>query len=315
MSRAYIASIAFLGQTGRYVLIQRLRDTERQLLATERPLESLAKLGQHGSEVQFYLRRTGPSSSSSSSNESQDQHDRSLPLRKPSEPEPLKRGAPKKSLTFNLGPSSSPRAKPKQSRKSLGHRDSPEPRATPSPVPHTSFLPGPSKEEVFRHVLQQQERLHALEAQLEVLEHEAQAWEHHLCPEPRLQEETDTLEKTLMRNQAVLASEELWEEELRVETEREKTMRRRLGELHAKLDECGRRLHEFTARSTQLERDIQREKLQAETPPSQVGPDDSIGVVKAELQSQQKQGEELEVEIVETEKALGKAENLLQVSS
>uniref|UniRef100_A0A3B3TLR3 Ras-associating domain-containing protein n=1 Tax=Poecilia latipinna TaxID=48699 RepID=A0A3B3TLR3_9TELE len=58
-----IALAQAIGQTGRYVLIQRLRDTERQLLATERPLESLAKLGQHGNEVQFFLRRTGPSSS------------------------------------------------------------------------------------------------------------------------------------------------------------------------------------------------------------------------------------------------------------
>ncbi|KAL7858392.1 hypothetical protein AOLI_G00184940 [Acnodon oligacanthus] len=306
-----IALAQAIGQTGRYVLIQRLRDTERQLLATERPLESLAKLGQHGSEVQFYLRRTGPSSSSSSS-DSQDQHDRTLPLHKPSEPEHSKRGVPKKSLTFNLGPSSSPRAKPKQSRKSLGHRDSPEPRASPSPVPHAGYLPGPSKEEVFRHVLQQQERLQALEAQLEVLEHETQSWEWHPGQEPRLQEETDALEKTMMKNQAELAHEELWEEELRAEIEREKAMRRRLGELHAKLDECSRRLHEFTARSVQLEQDIQRERLLAEAPPSQAGPEDSMGAVKAELQSQQKQGEELEVELVETEKALGKAENVLQ---
>ncbi|XP_007228111.3 ras association domain-containing protein 7 [Astyanax mexicanus] len=303
-----IALAQAIGQTGRYVLIQRLRDTERQLLANERPLESLAKLGQHGSEVQFYLRRTGPSSSSSS--DGQDQHDRSLPLHKASEPEPIKRGAPKKSLTFNLGPSSSPRAKLKQSRKSLGHRDSPELRASPSPVPF--FLPGPSKEEVFRHVLQQQERLHALEAKLEVLEHETQSCERHPGPEPRLQEEMEALEKTMMRNQAELAHEELWEEELRAETEREKAMRRRLGELHAKLDECGRRLLEFTARSAQLEQDIQRERLQAERPPGQAGPEESVGVVKAELQSQQKHGEELEVELVETVNALGMAEDLLQ---
>ncbi|KAI4885032.1 hypothetical protein NFI96_017709 [Prochilodus magdalenae] len=293
-------------QTGRYVLIQRLRDTERQLLATERPLESLAKLGQHSSEVQFYLRRTGPSSSSNS----QDHHDRTLPLHKPSEPDSSKRGAPKKSLTFNLGPSSSPCAKPKQSRRS--HRDSPEPRASPSPVPHASYPSGPTKEEMFRHVLQQQERLHALEAQLEVLEHETQPWDRNPGPELRLQEETDALEKTLMRNQAELAHEELWEEELKAEMDREKAMRRRLGELHAKLDECSRRLHEFTARSTQLEQDIQRERLQAEAPSGQAGSDYSMGAVKAELQNQQKQGEELEVELVETEKALGKADDVLQ---
>ncbi|XP_066525864.1 ras association domain-containing protein 7 [Hoplias malabaricus] len=308
-----IALAQAIGQTGRYVLIQRLRDTERQLLATERPLESLAKLGQHGNEVQFYLRRTGPSSSSSSSSDGQEQHC-SLPLHKHPEPDPVKKAAPKKSLTFNLGPSSSPRAKTKQSRKSLGHRGSPEPRASPSPspVPHTGYLPGPSKEEVFRHVLQQQERLHALEAQLEMLEQETQVWEQHPRSEIRFQEDTECLEDTLKRNQAELAHEELWEEQLRAETEREKAMRRRLSELHTKLEECGRRLHEFTARSSQLELDIQNERLQAENPPGQTGPGDSIGVVKVELQSQKEQGEELEVELVETEKALGRAEIILQ---
>uniref|UniRef100_A0A3Q3XCC5 Ras-associating domain-containing protein n=1 Tax=Mola mola TaxID=94237 RepID=A0A3Q3XCC5_MOLML len=34
-----VIALAQAIQTGRYVLIQRLRDTERQLLATEKPLE------------------------------------------------------------------------------------------------------------------------------------------------------------------------------------------------------------------------------------------------------------------------------------
>ncbi|XP_076861844.1 ras association domain-containing protein 7 [Brachyhypopomus gauderio] len=298
-----IALAQAIGQTGRYVLIQRLRDTERQLQATERPLESLAKLGQHGGEVQFYLRRTGPSSSESLSS-----HDRSLPLYRSPDPEPLKRGAPKKALTFNLGPSTSPRSKPKQAHKTLSPRDSPEPRVS---APRAAHLPGPTKEEVFRHVLQQQERLQALEAQLEVLERETQVWERRPGPEPPHSEQAlETLEQMLLRSQEELAHEELWEEELRAETERERGMRRRLGELHAKLDDCGRKLLEVTACSDQLERDIQRERLEA--PPGHAGPEDSVGVVKAELQSRQKHGSELEVDLLETKKALGKAESLLQ---
>ncbi|XP_018519823.1 ras association domain-containing protein 7 [Lates calcarifer] len=317
-----IALAQAIGQTGRYVLIQRLRDTERQLLATERPLESLAKLGQHGSEVQFFLRRTGPSSSDGPG--SKQDRPTPLPLPKHPEPEPSKRSQPKKALTFNLGPSSSPRTKAKQFKRSP--RDSPEQRASPSPspspvsphVPSPSPSPpiGPSKEEVFRKVLQQQERLRAIETQLEALERDSQAWDRPYpspCPSPvsdaRLQEEMDTLEQVMRRNQAELAHEEYWEEELQVEVEKERGMRRKLGELHAKLDECGRRLHEFSVRSAQLEQEIQRES-QAEGRAS--GPEESLDTVKEELQIQERQGTELEEQLSETDKALGKAESLLQ---
>uniref|UniRef100_A0AAY4D0C1 Ras-associating domain-containing protein n=1 Tax=Denticeps clupeoides TaxID=299321 RepID=A0AAY4D0C1_9TELE len=299
-----IALAQAIGQTGRYVLIQRLRDTERQLLANEKPLESLAKLGQHGSEVQFFLRRTGPSSSDVPG------PDRGLPLPKLPEPEHLKRREPKKSLTFNLGPSSSPRAKSKQPRKTP--RDSPDQK-----VPHASnglsSLAGPTKQEVFRHVLQQQERLAALEAQMEALERESQAWEQPLPTSgPGLQDELDALEQAVRRNQAELIHEDYWEEELRVETEREGSMRRKLGELHAKMDDCGRRLHEFSTRSAQLELEIQRESKGSKAPSSQTGLEKSVDSVQAELQSQQRQGAELQAELSETEKAMGKAESLLE---
>lgn len=321
------------GQTGRYVLIQKLRDTERQLLANERPLESLAKLGQHGSEVQFFLRRTGPSSSDAPGSE------RSLTLPKPPATTPTsasdgdlpKRREPKKSLTFNLGPSSSPRAKPKQVRKSMPARDSPQQRASPSPVPHTPSPPpqpsastGPAKEEVYRHILQQQERLAALEAQLEVMEQESQVWEQPSPSQspsangepPSLQRELERLEETLQRNQAELAHEEYWQEELRVEVEHERNMRRRLGELHAKLDDCGRRLQEFNERAEHMELELQKESqamaaasANAATP----SPEESLAMMRAELQSRQKHGAELETELSEAESAVGKAESLLQV--
>lgn len=296
--RFYVASLLPLpsaGQTGRYVLIQRLRDSERQLLATERPLESLSKLGQHSNEVQFYLRRTGPSSSSSCSSDS---HERTPSLNKSSETQPPKRNAPRKSLTFSLGPSSSPRTRPKQNRRTPSTKLLPESRA--SPLSHTSHLSGLSGEEVFRQVLQQQERLQALEAQLELLEQESQAWDQ--------QEELAAAEQTLLKD------EEQWEEELQTEMQRERAMRRQLAELHAKLDECGTSLHNLTTKSTQLEQDIQRERLEAETPPTHAQPEDSVGAVQVELQSQKKQEVELESELVKTEKALGKAEMLLQVS-
>ncbi|XP_076126339.1 ras association domain-containing protein 7 [Alosa pseudoharengus] len=327
-----IALAQAIGQTGRYVLVQKLRDTERQLLANERPLESLAKLGQHGSEVQFFLRRTGPSSSDSLGSE------RSLTLTKPpssssnSDGDLPKRREPKKSLTFNLGPSSSPRAKPKQARKSLPARDCPEQRASPSPVSHTpSPTPqpptssGPPKEEVFRHVLQQQERLAALEAQLEALERESRPWEQQSqspSPSPSgsdngeppaLQGELERLEETLRRNQAELAHEDYWEEELRVELEHERSMRRRLGELHAKLDDCGRRLQDFNERADYLARELQKESQAAAANANAASsPEESLGMMRAEIQSRQRQGVELEAELSQTESTLGKTESLLQ---
>ncbi|CAL1595454.1 unnamed protein product [Knipowitschia caucasica] len=308
-----IALAQAIGQTGRYVLIQRLRDTERQLLATEKPLQSLAKLGQHGSEVQFFLRRTG-NSTSDGPNPSQD---RQTPLPRQWEPEPLKRNQPKKSLTFNLGPttsSTSPKTKANQLKRSP--RDSPEQRASPTPSSPSPPV-GPSKEEVFRRVLQQQERLRAMEAQLEALERETHSCDRSYpspCPSPvsdtRVQEEMDHLEQVMRRNQAELAHEQYWEDELQAEVDREKGMRRKLGELHSKLDDCGRRLHDFSVRSDQLEQEIQREsQLQANSN----SPEDSLDAVKAELLGQDRQGSELEEHLSETDKALGKAESLLQV--
>uniref|UniRef100_A0A8C6L0T1 Ras-associating domain-containing protein n=1 Tax=Nothobranchius furzeri TaxID=105023 RepID=A0A8C6L0T1_NOTFU len=48
-----------IGQTGRYVLIMKVRGTERPLVADECPLQQLVQLGQLASEVQFILRRNG----------------------------------------------------------------------------------------------------------------------------------------------------------------------------------------------------------------------------------------------------------------
>uniref|UniRef100_A0A1A8FLZ5 Ras association (RalGDS/AF-6) domain family (N-terminal) member 7 n=1 Tax=Nothobranchius korthausae TaxID=1143690 RepID=A0A1A8FLZ5_9TELE len=310
-----IALAQAIGQTGRYVLIQRLRDTERQLLATERPLESLAKLGQHGNEVQFFLRRTGPSSSDGPSSK----QERPSLLPKQPEPDPLKPNQVKKALTFNLGPSSSP--KTKQIKKTP--RDSSEQRTSPSsspthhmPSPSPSPPVGPSKEEVFRKVLQQQERLRAIDGHLETVERESRSRERSYqspCPSPnsdaRLQEELDVLEQAVRRNQAELAHEQYWEGELQAEEEREQGMRMKLADLHAKLDECGRRLHEFSVRSTQLEKEIQRESQAARKANA---PEESLDTVKEKLRSQERNRAELEEQLEETDKALGKAESLLQ---
>ncbi|XP_040826707.1 ras association domain-containing protein 7 isoform X2 [Ochotona curzoniae] len=56
-----IALAQAIGQTGRFVLVQRLREKERQLLPQECPVGAQATCGQLASDVQFVLRRTGPS--------------------------------------------------------------------------------------------------------------------------------------------------------------------------------------------------------------------------------------------------------------
>ncbi|KAG7468430.1 hypothetical protein MATL_G00142900 [Megalops atlanticus] len=297
-----IALAQAIGQTGRYVLIQKLRDTERQLLANERPLESLAKLGQLGSEVQFFLRRTGPSSSDGPA------PDRGFPLPKLPEPEPPKRREPKKSLTFNLGPSCSPRTKIKQFKKPP--RDSPEQRASPTPPP-----PAPSnsvsKDEVYRQVLQQQEMLHALQAHLEALDREAWELEQPPAPDPRWMEELELLDQTVRRNAAELAHEDFWEKELRVEVGREQGMHRQLEDVRSKMDGCGRRLHDLAARSTQLEQEIQQETSRSAPPPSE----ETLAALKAEVQRQQHHGAELEDSLTDTERVLERVEKLLQVKN
>ncbi|XP_023697943.2 ras association domain-containing protein 7-like [Paramormyrops kingsleyae] len=298
-----IALAQAIGQTGRYVLIQKLRDTERQLLADERPLELLAKLGQHSKEVQFFLRRTGPSSSEGPG------PDRGPTLPKPPEPVTLRRREPKKSLTFNLGPANSPQSRVKQIKKTP--RDSPEARASPPlPGPAPSPVPGPgpvpsigtSKEEVFRLILQQQEKLQALDVQLETVEERVRECDRAPGPGPR-QDKLEQLEEQARRNQAELAQEAAWEEELHAEAERERGLRRCLAELHSSLDDCGRRLNDCTAHSAQLEREIQQEAHWEES---------SLDTVRAELQSQQHQGVELEASLTEAEKTLGRVETLLQ---
>ncbi len=198
--------------------------------------------------------------------------------------------------------------------KTKDSRKTPSPEQRASPVPDAQYPPGPSKEEVLRHALQQQDKLRALESQLLAVDKECVTWEESSAEESPLQAEMEVLEKTLWKNQQELVGQEFWEEELRIETEREHGMKRRLGELHAKLDDCGQKLHEFNTRSMQLEEDIQREMLQADILPAQSDSKDSLEVVEADLQSRQNQGEELEAELLELEKALGRAETLLKVS-
>lgn len=215
------------GQTGRYVLVMTLRGNERQLAADDCPLQHLAQLGQLTAEVQFILRRTGPSFS-----EGQDTStsERRLPLPRPLESETLKLRGPQKSLTFNLGASTLPKRTKSKRERSRSPRSSPEPRALPVSLDPTNSVKAnpshPSKEEVFRQILQQQKILQDLEIQLQGLEREAELWDWErsspAVPAVSLmEEELEDLQWQLRQNEVELMQGENWEGELKTETERE----------------------------------------------------------------------------------------------
>ncbi|XP_052415906.1 ras association domain-containing protein 7 [Carassius gibelio] len=304
-----IALAQAIGQTGRYVLIQKLRDKERQLVATECPLESLAKLGQLGSEVQFILRRTGPTSS-----EASDQG-RVPQLPRHPNPEPIKPKEPKKALTFNLGPSTSPRTRVKQVDKPP--RDS-QARGAPSPASSLAQA-GPSKDTLYQQILRQQGQLQSLQGQVESLERELSVWERGPPPtlSPDLLEEMDHLQQLIRRNEAELAEALHWENEFQSEVQREKDILWQKNELHLALDKHSRRLHDTDNQSEQLERDI---RMLVETKRNGVlqarpSVEESVVIAKEQLDNHQHHRDELQASIEEIEKELRLAEEQLQAKS
>lgn len=190
----------------------------------------MAQMGQLAAEVQFILRRTGPSLSEGQGTPTRE---RRLPLTRPSDPEPLRRREPHKALTFSLGPSLPRRTKPNRAW-SPSPRASPEPRASPVSFldPHNSVKATPSasssKEETFRQILQQQRRLQDLEIQLQALERETEEWEQErssaTVPSATLVPagELEKLEQQLRQNEAELMHIEHWEEQLQAEMDRER---------------------------------------------------------------------------------------------
>lgn len=296
------------GQTGRYVLIQKLRDKERQLVANERPLESLAKLGQLGNEVQFILRRTGPTSGEAS-DKGRVPH---LPI--PPDPEPPKHKEPKKALTFNLGPSASSQTRVRKFDKPI--RDSP--RVSPSPTSSISS-DDVSKEALYQQILRQQAELQALQGQMTGVERELTVWERSPPPalSPDLLDEMDHLQQALRRSEAELAHLPYWEKEFHSEIQREKDILKQKNELSIAIDKESRRQHDTETRTEQLERDIQllvesKKNGMHEARPSI---EESVTMTKRQLDNLQRQTVDLQTSNDEAEKSLRQADEQLMVSS
>uniref|UniRef100_A0A672FW80 Ras association domain family member 7b n=1 Tax=Salarias fasciatus TaxID=181472 RepID=A0A672FW80_SALFA len=292
-----IALAQSIGQTGRYILILKLRGNERHLVAEDCPLQHLAQLGQLAADVQFVLRRTGPSlSASQEAIAASRNNEKHLPLARPAEPETLKRNEPQKAFTFNLGPSTIPKRTKPNTAWSQSSRASPEPRASPVNFlePHNS-----SKEEVFRHILQQQRKLQDLEIQLEALEKETEFWEREVSssatPDLSLTKELDELELRSRENEAELMYSEHWEQDLQEELEREQGT-------------CSNQIRAMQTRSVHLEQDIKTRIQRQISEAASQQDDETLRPLKQELLNRLQFGEELDSALWETQRELQAAD-------
>nr|XP_020506680.1 ras association domain-containing protein 7-like [Labrus bergylta] len=311
-----IALAQSIGQTGRYVLILKLRGTERQMVADDCPLQQLAQLGQLAAEVRFVLRRTGPTLS-----DGQDTPTRQsgLPLPGSAEPDPVRSREPHKAFTFNLGPSTSPRRTKSNRAWSPSPRASPEPRASPvsflDPINPVQALHPSSKDDVFRQILQQQRRLQDLEIEIQALERETDMWEQesssaglNLVSDGELEE----LEQRLSLNQEELMHREHWERQLQKEIDRERDMHGRLNQMQLSMEDHSFQIRELYGRSAHLEQDL---TLRSHRQSSQTGPrqpDEALRPLKQQLHQRLQQGDELDITLSETQKKLRAAEDQLQ---
>ncbi|KFO12262.1 Ras association domain-containing protein 8, partial [Balearica regulorum gibbericeps] len=235
----------------------------------------------------------------------------SLPIK----PRPAGMDAPrsresKKSMTFNLGPTGSgdPFAVSRWRHQAREGMDL-----------EGGGVLQPSKEELFRRVLWQQEQLHSLEAHGDTLETDLRLWERG-----RLVGQEDEilyLEHLVRRNETELGEEEFWQSELRLEKECERERQERVRSLRASLEEYTQRIYELSARTEALQEEIQwemaeRTKRGKETPvPSPTELEDMAAKMKRDLEAKVKQGTQLESNLACVEKALEEAERNLQAQT
>ncbi|XP_030911674.1 ras association domain-containing protein 8 [Geospiza fortis] len=287
---------------------------ERERLPLECPLESLAKCGQYANDVQFILRRTGPSMAERPSSEGAPQAPErtfiraSLPIkpRLTSIDGPRSR-EPKKSMTFSLGPTGSSDLFT-VSRWRHQTRDGLDLEA--------GGVVQPSKEELFRRVLQQQEQLHSLEAHRDTLEMDLRLWERSRLAGQ--ENEILYLEQVVRRNETELGEEEFWQSELRLEKECERERQERVRSLRASLEEYTQRIYELSVRTEALQEEIQWEMAERAkrgkeiSMPSPIELEDMATKMKRDLEAKVKQGTQLESNLASVEKALEEAEKNLQ---
>uniref|UniRef100_UPI00398F402F ras association domain-containing protein 8 n=1 Tax=Pristiophorus japonicus TaxID=55135 RepID=UPI00398F402F len=309
-----IALAQAIGQTGRYVLIQRLRDSERQLQAPENPLQLLAKCGQYANDVRFLLRRTGSSHSERplSSQGAQTPGPALLPALLPAPPASQlpRRREPKKSLTFTGGSLGAPDLSLRN--KWRGKR--PSGTEGPERVPQ----PPASKEDLFKLILTQQEKLHSFSAQQESFDCEIRSWEPTGVPD--FEQRLVQLEEAVRSNEQEMEEEQFWEQELGQEKERERELQQHLGELKHSFRDNMQRLHECGCRTQRLDAELLQEadraqRLRAAHRVSQTHTREAIAQVRAEIEAKTQQNQQIQAAITDVARTLEEANGRLQAKT
>uniref|UniRef100_A0A3Q2PV50 Ras association domain family member 8b n=1 Tax=Fundulus heteroclitus TaxID=8078 RepID=A0A3Q2PV50_FUNHE len=268
-----IALAQAIGRTGRYTLIEKWRDTERHLAPHENPVVSLNKWGQYASDVQLILQRTGPSISERPTSDGlarvpeRGLYRQSLPplakLRPSGTDRSLRRREPKrKSLTFTGGARG---LREIFGRSKDAEAKQPQQRGVSLNLSRVGGVgpasaPGSPARELSRLVQLQRDKLQALESRLLGCEAELRDWEE-ARDEGNLEDELLVLEQQVRRNNAEMEEEEFWQNELHIEQESERQLRRQLAELQGRVRNCEAKLSEYL---TRIQVQVQLEKVRAE---------------------------------------------------
>uniref|UniRef100_A0A8C6L446 Ras-associating domain-containing protein n=1 Tax=Nothobranchius furzeri TaxID=105023 RepID=A0A8C6L446_NOTFU len=293
-----------IGQTGRYVLIMKVRGTERPLVADECPLQQLVQLGQLASEVQFILRRNGSVLRNGPRKPIKEKHP---PKLGPSEA--INHKGSQKTLSFSTLPRRTKRRK-NSSSSLVDTADTFVSPVTPTDRSRSvDALPsGPPKEETFREILQQHRRLHELKDQIKALEKETELWEQKITyasvpdPIPNLTQELEELEFRLKQNEVELMYGENWEKEMKVELEREQGRDQDLSEIQ---------VHQTS--SADLEKELEAMAQTAGPEPESRSTDEALRSLTQELHKRLQLGEEMDAALAKTQWKLQTAEERLEV--
>ncbi|XP_060550900.1 ras association domain-containing protein 8 [Pantherophis guttatus] len=303
-----IALAQAIGRTGRYTLIEKWRDTERHLAPHENPIISLNKWGQHASDVQLVLRRTGPSLSERPTSDSvaripeRTLYRQSLPplaKLRPQNDKSIKRREPKrKSLTFTGGAKGLMDIFGKSKESEFKQK-----------VLHCKT----TTDELKKLIRLQTEKLQSVEKQLDSNEAEIRYWEQKFSFS--LEDEILKLEQKLKRNEVEIEEEEFWENELQIEQENEKQLKEQLQETRQRIADCESRLRDYVAQIRHMESGLEAEKLQREVQEAQVNEEEvreKIDKVRGELDLHGQQSLRLENGLKAVERSLGQATKRLQ---
>ncbi|XP_034019415.1 ras association domain-containing protein 8b [Thalassophryne amazonica] len=322
-----IALAQAIGRTGRYTLIEKWRDTERHLAPQENPVVSLNKWGQYATDVQLILQRTGPSITERPTSDRQGRvpergfYRQSLPplakLRPFLAERSLKYKESKwKSLTFTGGA--------KSLRDIFGRSRNAEVKQTQQRGVNlnlsrvgggTASVPGSPAKQLSRLVQLQSNKLLVLENRLLGCEVELQDLEDtasDVNDGGNVEETLLLLEQQVRRNDTEMEEEEFWQNELQIEQESERQLRRQLAELHGHVRDCEAKLSEYLTCLKSMEVCLEKERQQKEAELNEEETQAQLEKVKAELEMQSRHTARLESSCRALERSVGQSGRRLQ---